>query len=383
MKVALAYDLVYPFSYGGVEKRVWEMARRLSVHGHEIHILGTKHWNGPNEVVINEGVHVHGICAPADTHTQRGRRSIRQAVRYAVALGRRIGDEKFDVVDVQNMAPLSCLAALIAARRTKTPVVVTWHEVWGEYWRDYMGALGGVGRLIERLVGRLGQRHVAVSVQTMSRLAAINVRDVTLILNGIDAEVIEGIPAGPITCDVIYVGRLASHKNLELLFEAVAVLQERGVEASVIVVGEGPEREHLERLVISLGLDTVEFLGRVESEAEVFGMIKSASVLALPSLREGFGIVALEAFACSTPVVTVWASTNAAYDLVVENKAGIGTSANPTSFARALGDVLADEKLATCLAANAQAAARRFGWPSSVKALEDLYLEVQATVIAE
>jgi len=51
MKIAFVYDVIYPYVKGGVEKRVWELAVRLSCRGHEVHIFGMKFWQGDDVLV--------------------------------------------------------------------------------------------------------------------------------------------------------------------------------------------------------------------------------------------------------------------------------------------------------------------------------------------
>ena len=46
MKIAFVYDVIYPYVKGGVEKRVWELATRLSRRGHDVHLFGMKFWDG-------------------------------------------------------------------------------------------------------------------------------------------------------------------------------------------------------------------------------------------------------------------------------------------------------------------------------------------------
>ena len=303
------YDLVYPFSKGGVEKRVREVAMRMAQRGHEVHVYGTKQWPGPNDIET-DGLHIHGIPSSASIHGKRGTRSIWQGVTFALALGRRLARDQFEIVDVQNMSPLSCLVTLMVANRGATRVV-TWHEVWAEDWRTYMGLTGYVGQLIERLIGTLGTHHVAVSQNTERKLVALGVKDAAVVRNGVDLEAIWNTPPSPLVSDVIHVGRLAEHKNVILLLEAMALLASRGVHAKAVVVGDGPDKDILSQLAEAWGLADLEFRGQLESDEEVYGLIKSAKVLVAPSLREGFGMVALEAFACGTPVVTVLHEKNA------------------------------------------------------------------------
>jgi len=64
MKIALVYDMIYPYNIGGAELRNYEIAKRLS-QNHEVHLFGVKMWDGPN-IIIREGIVIHGVCRYSD-----------------------------------------------------------------------------------------------------------------------------------------------------------------------------------------------------------------------------------------------------------------------------------------------------------------------------
>jgi hypothetical protein len=84
MKIAFVYDVIYPYIKGGVERRVWELAVRLSQKGHEVHIFGMKYWEG-DDLRIQKGVILHGIC-PAQPLYAGGRRTIREAIFFSILI---------------------------------------------------------------------------------------------------------------------------------------------------------------------------------------------------------------------------------------------------------------------------------------------------------
>ena len=84
MKIAFVYDVIYPYVKGGIEKRVWELATRLTRRGHEVHLFGMKFWIG-NDILISEGVFLHGVC-PAKKLYVGGRRTIWQPLYFSVHL---------------------------------------------------------------------------------------------------------------------------------------------------------------------------------------------------------------------------------------------------------------------------------------------------------
>jgi len=96
-------------------------------------------------------------------------------------------------------------------------------------------------------------------------------------------------------------------------------------EFSLKIIGEGKEKEKLEKLAKSLGID-VKFTGKLEKHEDVVKAIKEAFVFVLPSKRESFGITVLEAMACRTPVIAT--ETEGPRDYIENDKDGFLTKIN-------------------------------------------------------
>jgi glycosyltransferase involved in cell wall biosynthesis len=317
MRIAFLYDCVYPHTIGGVERRVHEMGRRLAARGHEVHHFGMQCWDGPADVEAG-GVRIHGVSPSAPLYTGR-RRAILPAARYAGSLLRPLLAGGFDLIDAQQFPYLHCLPAALAASARDQPLVITWHEVWGPYWREYLGPVKGrVGEIVERAVARLPASMAAVSRTTGDRLRDLGItRPVEILPNGIDREAIAAASPAAGSWDLLYAGRLIPEKRVDLLVESVPGLVADHPSLRVLVIGEGPERAALEERASSLGVrDHVTFLGFLPGPAEVIGYMKSSRVFVSPSVREGFGMAALEAMACGIPVVTVEHPRNAVMERV-------------------------------------------------------------------
>jgi glycosyltransferase involved in cell wall biosynthesis len=132
--------------------------------------------------------------------------------------------------------------------------------------------------------------------------------------NGVDTDRFAPIPPGALTSRraaaglpnsglvVGAVGRLAHVKNYSLLLRAVASLRAQGVELSAVLVGDGEDREDLERLAAELGVhDAIHFLGWRTDVAELVGLF---DVLAVTSFSEGLPLVVLEAMSAGVAVVS-------------------------------------------------------------------------------
>lgn len=370
MKIGFVHDFIYPFFKGGIEKRVWVLATAMAERGHEVHVFTTKLWTGPRVVSI-DGVTVHGVCMPRRPYTRRGRRSISQALLFAVWLPWRLARQRLDVIDCQATCLLACLPAWAAAKLTGSRLVITWQEVWDRYWFEYLGALGLIGLGLERLTAKLSASHVAGSQATYSRLRKLGIPEVTLMPNGLDlTEINQAAPSNP-GCDLIYVGRLIKEKRLDLLLEALRMLAERGRTPELWVVGDGPERLSLERIATEFPACRVRLLGTIDSSREVFSLMKGAKIFAFPSMREGFGIAVLEALACGLPVVTLEHENNAARELVLEGVTGFKTNPDAGAFATTLEKLLEDPHLLRDMSRAARARVPGNDWRLIVRDLED------------
>jgi glycosyltransferase involved in cell wall biosynthesis len=318
MKIAYIYDAVYPWVKGGVEKRIYEVARRLASRGHEVHGYGIGWWLNDNSdrIIEHEGIILHSVCEPMQLYIS-GRRNISEAVVFAGKLLPELIKEGFDVVDCQEFPYFPCFTAKFHSLLRKSQLVITWHEVWDKYWFYYLGKKGLFGWVVERLTSKLASENIAVSEKTRKDLEKVGVKNVRVIPNGIDLKKIEGVKPSEEESDVIFVGRLIKDKNVDILIQAISLIKMEMPDIRCVIVGDGPEKGRLIKLAKELGVeDNVKFTGFLENYDDVIAYMKSSKVFVLPSTREGFGIVALEANACGLPVVTVNHEGNAVCDFI-------------------------------------------------------------------
>ncbi|ADN36169.1 glycosyl transferase group 1 [Methanolacinia petrolearia DSM 11571] len=332
MKIAFVYDVIYPYVKGGAEKRIYELSLRLAERGHEVHIFGMKYWDGP-AVFEKDGIIYHGLCRPMDLYV-KGRRSIVQAIYYSFFLFLPLLKERPDVIDCQAFPYFPLLPSWLVSKVSKCSLVVTWHEVWGNYWYDYLGFFGIFGKFIERFAIYFTKNPVAVSGSTARNLECNGMRGyIPIFPNGIDFKEINRINPAREYSDIIFVGRLIPEKNVDLLLQALVRICEKMPEIKAVIVGDGPEMQRLEDMVGDLGLTgNVTFMGFLHDYDDVIAVMKASKVFVLPSSREGFGIVAIEAMACGLRVVTVKSPRNAACDLIREGSNGYIADLSPESL---------------------------------------------------
>ncbi|HUP34675.1 MAG TPA: glycosyltransferase family 4 protein [Candidatus Limnocylindria bacterium] len=189
------------------------------------------------------------------------------------------------------------IPALIARRRFGIPYVTTYG-----FWYAQLSQ-PGPKRTLKGLVERWGLRYAAAVIATTPDLAARAsrlARRVELIPNGVDTARFRPPATPPVNKPrrILYVGRLSAEKNLEALIKAVGYV---GGDATSVLVGAGPLRDHLESQARRVGV-AVEFPGVVDQRRlpDVYG---TADVFVLASFTEGHPKVLLEAMACGVPCV--------------------------------------------------------------------------------
>lgn len=359
MKFAFVYDAVYPWVKGGAEKRIYELGRRLVQDGHEVHVYGVKWWDGA-DVISNEGMVLHGVCGKMELY-KGSRRSISEALIFSIKLIPHLVKERFDLIDTCVFPYFSCFSAKLVSILRREPLIFTWHEVWGDYWYEYMGKPGFAGKMIEMMVSKLASENIAVSGMTKNGMELLGVKNICIVPNGIDGKFISGIKPSIHKCDIIFVGRLIKEKNADVLIKAIGHAKKTMPGIKCHIIGDGPEKEKLSQLVSGCGLENnVRFFGFMD-HTEVIAFIKSSKALVLPSGREGFGMVVIEAFSCGVPVVTVRSPRNAAIELVNE-KTGFVVGLDARELGETICVLMKDAELRKEMSSAALEMAKAYDW---------------------
>ena len=377
MKIAFVYDAVYPWIKGGAEKRIYEIGKRLADKGHEVHWYGIGWWfDGNNGRTINhDGIILHGVCEPMQLYVD-GRRSIKEAIYFAEKLLPKLVKERFDVIDCQEFPYFPCFTAKVHSLLRRTPIIITWYEIWRDYWFEYLGKKGIFGYLIEKITLKLPDLIIANSEKIKDDLTSVGVdaNKIKVSPNGIDYQWISEISPKNEELDILYAGRLIEHKNVDVLIKAINIVKKEIPDIKCGVIGDGPERERLERLSKDLGLENnVKFFGFLEKSEEVLAYMKSSKVFALPSMREGSPVTAVEANACGLPVITVDHPNNGTVSLIKEGENGFICELNEESMAEKIVLLLADESLRSQMSKRSVEHAKRYDWNVITRDLEKIY----------
>jgi glycosyltransferase involved in cell wall biosynthesis len=336
---------------GGSERYVEEVAKGLALLGWSVTVLCAAYPGSPREASRDEvryvyrgskvTVYLHGLLYAWFHRPDR-------------------------VVDVQNGLPFfTCLV--------RRAVVVLVHHVHQEQWQVvYPGRRGRLGWWLESRVAPLlygDCPYVTVSSASRDELTGLGVDDITIIHNGTDPAPARQRPQAAVPT-VVCVGRIVPHKQLEHAVDAIASARQALPDARLVIVGSGWWEDALRAYVEQRGLtEAVEFRGHV-SEDDKHAAYDEAWILALPSLKEGWGLVVGEAAGHGVPTVA-YRSAGGPTESVHDGVSGVlvDTSAE---FAATITELLQNGELRQRLSAGALAGAGRFSWTAAALAFDEL-----------
>jgi glycosyltransferase involved in cell wall biosynthesis len=380
MRICLVYDCLFPYTVGGAERWYRNLGERLAAEGHDVTYLTLRQWERGERGEV-PGVAVVSVGPRMELYDASGRRRILPPLVFGLGvlwhLLRR--GSRYDVVHTASFPYFSLLAAA-AVRRYG--LVVDWHEVWSRsYWTEYLGPVAGrVGDAVQSLCLRVPQRAFCFSQLHGRRLRERRVNGELTVLEGEYAGSLEPREPRPAEPVVVFAGRHIPEKRVPALVPALALARERIPELRGELLGDGPQRGEVLRLRSELGLDgALEVPGFVPAE-RVEQALSRALCMVLPSRREGYGMVVVEAAALGTPSVVVAAPDNAATDLISEGENGyVAASAAPADLAAAIERVHAEghalrERTAAWFAANAE----RLSLAGSLRRVLDSYADSSA-----
>ena len=341
MRICLVYDCLFPNTVGGAERWYRNLAERLAQAGHEVTYLTLRQWGDEGPGV--EGVDVIAVGPRMQLYVGPRRRILPPllfglGVFWHLVRRRR----RYDVVHTASFPYFSLLAAGALRPISGYQLVVDWHEVWSlDYWLEYLGGLAGrIGFAIQRLCIHISQRAFCFSQLHAQRLRDGGLRGALVILEGefvgADASGPAGapIPAEPL---VVFAGRHIPEKRAPAVVGAVVAAARQIPELRGVIFGDGPDRPRvLEAIRAAQADDKVQAPGFVDHEL-VDRTLRGALCMLLPSRREGYGMIVVEASSLGVPSIVVREADNAATELIAEGENGtIAASADPADLAAAI-----------------------------------------------
>lgn len=372
LRIALISSSYHPYP-GGVEEHTRHVARLLAERGHAVEVWTVDRGEhlGVRSV---DGVTVRYLPTPLPARTPQALGSFawRALPAWRAWESARRGFRP-DVLHVQCFGPNGVYALALHATH-RSPLIVSSH---GETFMDDHQVFdhSGLLRWALREACRSSSALTGCSQVTLDDLARFGIGGGSVVPNGIDLEEaarsdVEPPPFDPGASTVFAVGRVERVKGFDLLLRAFA--QADLPDARLVIGGDGGALPALRLLAAELGVaDRVDFPGRLGRGAVIAGMA-SASVNVVPSRREAFGIVVLEAWRSGRPLVAT--EREGPGTLVTDGVDGLLVDPeNTEAFAAALRRVMTDAALAARLAGAGLQTVRTYTWDAVVDRYVDIY----------
>lgn len=326
MRICIVYDCLFPWTVGGAERWMRNVAEALAADGHEVTYLTRRQWplDEPPDL---PGVRVIAVSREEPLYGRDGNRTIGEPLRFGWGVLRHLArhGRAYDVVHTASFPYFSLLAAGAMRRRGGYRLVTDWFEVWSDaYWREYLGPVRGfVARHIQGLCARLRQDAFCTSQLHARRLREAGLRGEPTVLRGAWTGSTERpTPLQPGDPSVVFAGRHIPEKHVPDIVPAVVAARERIPGLRATIFGDGPQLGRVRERIAAL--DAAGFIdapGFVSGE-DVHDALAQATCLLLPSTREGYGLIVVEAASMGVPSIVVRAPDNAATELIEEGVNG-------------------------------------------------------------
>lgn len=345
--IAVAYDCLYPFTTGGGERQYRAFAEAIAQRGHEVEYLTTRQWDDAEAPSATFAA--VPISRTLQLYDANGVRRSAAALQFAVALFRSLRRRRgrYGAVLVSGLPVLNVFAARLALVGSRTALAVDYLEVWGRrQWTEYAGpATGNLAWFLQKVAIAITPIATCHSQLSARRLQAEGFRGELLLSPGlIDDKAVSGPhdvapPAQPPF--VLYAGRHIADKRVESLPAAVAVARRSIPDLRLVILGTGPSSAAVDAAIRDADGEAWTDRPGFVSESELEALMTSASALANPSRREGYGLVVVEAAAAGCPSVLVADDSNAATELVTPGTNGaIAATAAPADLGAAIVSVV-------------------------------------------
>jgi glycosyltransferase involved in cell wall biosynthesis len=324
MRINFITELFYPH-IGGQETRYYRLGKELAKRGNEVNIYTIRYSENLKNTDNMCGINIHRIF-PINNYIYNYKRSISGLIKFSSQLNsflEEITDKGPIIINEMPILHLIYNCSLIK----KSRAIIDWVEHWPNPF--YIPLF--------KKISKCANWHITLNKDIYNSLIRYNVRynRICLLPPAIDLRPFRAPPKDKIYGKFVYVGRLVKHKNIDLILKAFARAVLENKKLSLIIVGDGPEKNKLKKMAQSLNiLNKVFFKGQLSHE-EVIKVLKNSYSFIIASSREGFSWSIVEALASGTPVISTNLPNN--YGHTIIEKSGGGLVVKHDEFSLAVG----------------------------------------------
>ncbi len=344
---------------GGAEMYIHELSKELVARNHNVTVFCGNDGKNPKYEVI-DGVQI----------VRRG--GFYTVYVWAVLYYLLKFRNKFDIIiDSENGIPF------FTPLFVKRPVVGLIHHVHQDFFKHHINH--PAARVASFLEGKImpvvykKSKMITVSASTMQAMIEIGFdkerNEISIVKPGVKLDDVKNISKTKHP-SILYLGRLKEYKSIDVAIKAFKDVKDQFQDAVFNIVGEGDNREKLEKISHELGLQNdVKFLGKV-SDDEKWDLLSKSWLMVQPSSNEGWGITVIEANASATPVVA--SNVGGLRDSVRNPHTGLLVKyGDHQEFADAMLSIISDKKLRTKMSKESLVWASLHTWKASADLLEE------------
>jgi len=373
LHVLMLSDYYPPHISGGVEKVAFELCRGLSKKGHSLSVLTYNYHSAPAIEETDEAT-IHRLPSIPLTNVLKRQYTISlYTLPRLIQLIRRL---KPAIIHANNRYFSTTMALSFLGPFLTTPIITTLHI--GNLQDD--NKLNAIFGTYDRTIGRhiiRGSNHViAVSdgVAEYTRAVCGDSFNLSVIPNGVDTNVFCPDKNSPDKAPIVlFVGRLLRNKGPETLVRAIPLVLAKNPQAQFWIVGDGPLKDDLQRLIGKLDVvGAVKFLGVRKNVADI---MRKATVFSRPSSLEGMSLTILEAMASGLPVIAT--PVTGTVELIKDGYNGYLVAISDFEMlAKKINSVLENQPLAAQMGQRSRDIVKgKYGWDAVVDRTEQVYIE--------
>jgi len=335
MNVLLLTQFYSSGSTGGGDYVFYLIADMLAKKGHKVWVVTTE----IKDINVRQHKNIKFIFPVSEIDRRKKRRFkdnllyTFRAIKFGLSLNK---NEKIDIIHSNTGVPFPALVGSILSFVNSIPHVVTIHlllTMSPGYWKQFSKEHSKINAILGPFFEKLQIKFKSSAIHTVHE----SVRDdlikfgvkkkIYVIHNGVPSPKMQNLQRIPL--QFLYIGRLVFYKNVQTAIKAIEIVKKNHPDVKLIIAGNGPYRNNLEKLTIDLNLQkNIIFKGFVDEE-EKNKLFESSTSYILPSLSEGFPMSILESFSFSTPVMV--SDVRPMSNLIEDKKIGLVIQKNDES----------------------------------------------------
>jgi len=365
LKIAIISLLYPPKWVGGTEIATHDIAESFTGRKHEVHII-TSWDSGLLKIQQESGFTIHRIHVP--------RIRFLELISFWIKIPKEIKSINPDVMLIQSIP--TGLGGYLAKKQTGIPYIV-----WGQGSDVYQYWL--FKKIVSHLVLKNEDMFIALTHHMENTVNKLGAKHISVIPNGTQINKYTNLSDFPWRKElniqdnekvILFVGGLKIIKGLRYLIEAMSEVIKYYPDTKLVLAGSGPELNNLTLQVEKHNLTkNVLFLGGVNHD-KIPGVMSAADIFVLPSLSEGFPLVAVEAMASGLPIIAT--AVGGLPEIVKEGETGfLVPSQDSKQLAQRIIRLIDDNKLRQTMRANAIALAKYYDWDNIALKLEKLLMD--------